>query len=287
MIFFYNRYIYINNRIIPNIFQKFVYSCLVFLKSIFIHYDIIHIHGLSSSYWIPFYRLIRKKVIYTNHSNDFNYKSNYIKYYVAKFLKYCTYFANFTFSHDNKYKSKKHKQLNVIDTTHSIKLIKPNIVLPKEFFMYGGRFTQEKGAYRFLNMSKLFQDKLFFIVGSINLKEFVLPENVKYLGQFQHKEFLYILRSATALISPSYHESMDLTFMEAIKLNVKIIASRIDAHERFRSSNVLFSDFEDININEINSFITNKTIENDTPYLTNFNEISKEYIKIYENFYKR
>lgn len=284
---FKHEYIYVNKKIIPSFLHKLFYSYIVFFKTFFTSYNIIHINGLSCAILIPIYKIFRKNVVYTNHSNDFLFKSNYLKFIFFNFLKFCSSFANLTLSHDKNYKTKNNILLNVVSNSLFIKIKKPRIKLAKKYIMFGGRFSKDKGAERFLRLSKIFPEEKFYIIGSMPLQNYVLPNNVSFLGKFNQDEFLYMLKNAFALVSPSYHESMDMTFLEAVNLKTKVIASRIDAHERISSPNILLIDFEKINKLEILDFFklnSDSDFKND---IISFNELSKKYIAFYENFNKK
>lgn len=275
--------IYID-KIFPKIFEKYIFSFIVFYKTIFSKFNIIHFHGLSVCWFVPFYRIIRRNVFYTNHSNDFLFKKNLPRYVFSNILKFFSKFSNITLSHSNHYQ---HSNYILPIVSADLDIINPKIQkLKKKYILFGGRFTKDKGAQRFLNFALLFPDIQFYICGSLTKSEFKFSENVSYLGNFKQDEFFYLIKNSLAVISPSHHEQMDMVFHESIKLKVKVIASNIDAH-KFKNQNVLIIDFHKININKVVSFLNKPAYSNYKHNIVGFEFLAKKYINIYEDFYKK
>ena len=108
----------------------------------------------------------------------------------------------------------------------------------KNFFLYVGRLSPEKGIQVLLNAwKKLGQDVHLKLIGSGPLENLVKEavgrhSNIEYLGQRPVEEVYCLLSQAHALIFPSlWYEGMPRTIIEAFSQSTPVIASKLGAME--------------------------------------------------------
>ena len=120
--------------------------------------------------------------------------------------------------------------------------IKPNFIEDpmlspvnrKDFFLYIGRISEEKGIDTLLEAFRMGEHELY-IGGDGPLKERVLKasaENprIRYLGLLEKKLVLDMMRRCSALLFPSiWYEGMPLTLIEASAVGTPVIASNLGA----------------------------------------------------------
>ena len=120
--------------------------------------------------------------------------------------------------------------------------IKPNFIQDpgiketerKDFFLFVGRLSVEKGVLVLLEAFKISKNKLC-IVGDGPLKQKVLDacgksDNISYAGRLPRNEVLKMMSECSALIFPSiWYEGMPMTLIEAFAEGTPVIASDIGA----------------------------------------------------------
>jgi len=135
-------------------------------------------------------------------------------------------------------------------TTH----IEPNF-LPKDYYIFVGRLSVEKGIDVILKTFKHF-DKKLLIIGDGPLKEMILKEiapftNITYLGKKSLNDTYEYIAGAKALIQPSKcHETFGRTIVEAYAHGTPVIASNLGG-------------MTELVINGENGFLFNPYQEND------------------------
>jgi glycosyltransferase involved in cell wall biosynthesis len=109
--------------------------------------------------------------------------------------------------------------------------------LKKDYFLYMGRLSTEKGLFVLLNASKLVPAAKFKIAGGgeqnyiEKMKAYIKMNdlnNVELLGHVVGNEKIELIRRAKALIVPSiWYEPCTLVIPEALSYGLPIMASNI------------------------------------------------------------
>lgn len=119
-------------------------------------------------------------------------------------------------------------------------VVKPNFVEcqvsnqpeRKDYFLYVGRLTEEKGIRTLLNAS-LANDFKLVIIGDGDLRKLVeetsqIDSNITYLGFQKPEVVLHHLKCCKALIFPSiWYEGFPMIILEAFSTRTIVLASRI------------------------------------------------------------
>ncbi len=108
----------------------------------------------------------------------------------------------------------------------------PNGLIPKKYFLYIGRIDAAKGCEQllkyFINFIKKhpnYKDYVLVLVGK-NYMQKVNHPNIIYTG-FVNESLKYsILKSAKALIMPSFYESLSLVTLEAMNEGIPVIINK-------------------------------------------------------------
>ncbi|MDP9957809.1 glycosyltransferase involved in cell wall biosynthesis [Epilithonimonas hungarica] len=117
------------------------------------------------------------------------------------------------------------------DTTTS-KL--PEYLSPKKYFIYIGRIVEDKGCVMMIEYFKNFkkanskyQDIKLVLVGKNSLdKKTILGDDIILTGFVDHTLKNTLLANASALIMPSFYESLSLITLESMLLEVPVIVNK-------------------------------------------------------------
>lgn len=124
---------------------------------------------------------------------------------------------------------------------------------------YAGRITQEKGAFRLIQLMKQLSHVNFFVAG-IKQCKIRFPSNAYYFGKLAYEDMPKFYNSIDALIVPSYTEGFPCVILEAYACGKPIVATyesvpdelkvfgKIGQFEEFPK---LISELENSNINKI------------------------------------
>lgn len=108
--------------------------------------------------------------------------------------------------------------------------------LPKNYLLYVGRLSSEKGLLTLLEAAKIDSDIHIKIVGSgtqANILQKMITENklesqIELTGQKDKQEVMYLLKEARAVIIPSvWLENMPFALLEAMSAGKVVIAANI------------------------------------------------------------
>lgn len=112
---------------------------------------------------------------------------------------------------------------NFIDIDNNIQAEK------KDYFLYFGRFSQEKGINTLIEACKALPDVQFIFAGSGPLEESINGiSNIKNVGFKSGNELKKLIAQATASIYPStWYENCPLSVMESISLGTPVIGADI------------------------------------------------------------
>jgi glycosyltransferase involved in cell wall biosynthesis len=149
-------------------------------------------------------------------------------------------------------------------TDHQI-TVKPNFVLDNgtgletrhDFFLYVGRFSNEKGIGHLLEAFAELKTQNLFLVGEGPLeyplrKQYESYSNITFLGKKTRSEVVDLMKQTRALMFPSiWYEGLPYTIIEAFSTATPVLASNLGAMSRMivDGYNGLF--FEPANVGDI------------------------------------
>lgn len=147
----------------------------------------------------------------------------------------------------------------------------------KDYFLYFGRLSKEKGLENFIKvLSKIKKDFKFYIAGSgpeeNNLKRLVeklyLEDKIKFLGFYndsKKEELETLIKSAQFIVIPSiWYENCSLSILEAMSFSKTILASNIGGNSELVQNNIngiLYNNETEL-IDALNKLIDNKDLLN-------------------------
>ncbi len=235
-------------------FEAFVHT----LKGIFearkINPDLLHIHSIGPSLLVPLAKLLRLKVVMTNHGPDYKRRKwGIFAKLVLRFgemLGSC--FANEviciskTIVSDIKRKYKRHAHfipngIEIAKILKSDEILKKHSLTKKKYVLAVGRFVPEKGLHDLIiafNAALLKGWKLV-IAGdadhedrySRNLRERAQKsQHVILTGLLSGKPLQELFSHAGLLALPSYYEGLPITLLEGLNYGLLCIASDIQAN---------------------------------------------------------
>lgn len=250
----YNKWNRIEFKKIPTIkkksFEKIVYAFLSSLYCIITRPDIVHIQGLNSALFIPILKMFRLKVVYTQHSTDYNYpKWGWLAKKILLFSEYCGSNADqITVVSPLIQKRFKDEYNKVVEITYNGVNFKKNKntknnsfdenILKRKYILFVGRITPEKDlitlvkAFNMINDSKLY----LVIVGSADHNDRYTREvysmastnkKIIFTGMVKNNELAILYEKAKLFVLPSKFEAFGIVALEAIYCNCQILVSDI------------------------------------------------------------
>ena len=229
--------------------------------------DILHIHGIGPSIFVPFASLLDLKVVMTNHGPDYKRKKwNSLAKMVLKIgERLGTSWSNEiiciskVIANDIK---KKHGRdsyvipngVKIYPITNSKQILEKYSLIPQEYILAVGRLVPEKGFDYLIDAFEEFQNKILkinaenwklVIVGradhedrySLELKEKAKNNNDIILTGFLTGEPLQELYShAGIFVLPSYYEGLPIVLLEAMSYGLSCISSDIQANRNVELS---------------------------------------------------
>lgn len=201
-------------------------------------YDIIHLQTEPVYLGMPFVSLISTPVLFTPHHPFYESDRPIYEYYDGKI----------TMSAISKYQASKfpmRQNLPVVHNGISIEKYRFNAI-SEGYFLYLGRFTEDKGIKEFIRLAETMPDNKFAVAGAGALEETVKAsadklENLEFLGYLDREqtEWCRVLSSAKALIMPTVgEESFGMVMIEAMAFGTPIIAYNKCAAQEIIEDNV-------------------------------------------------
>lgn len=291
------------------LFHSFLASLITLSKNP----EMVHIHNIGPSLFLPLLKIFGLKVIVTYHSPNYEHeKWNYLSKKILKLAERIVmrladrviFISNFQF-----------KKLGSLSKSQCI----PNgIVLPKaplqndylsylnlnntKYILGVGRLTPEKG---FLDLVKIFSkfdnNWKLVIVGGADYKSKYYNDIIRHANQNKNIILTGILSSeplsqlysaASLFVLPSYHEGQSLALLEALSYGLPVLVSDIHANKEFKLPKYRYyplADLEALNIKIKSSMkigINNKEKKDQIEMLKqnyNWSKIAKQTFQVYNS----
>ncbi len=217
------------------------------------HFDIIHIHGIGPSVVVPLLKLLGFAVVVTNHGADYqrqkwgNLTRGILR--LGEFLGTCHADAVIAVSqHIQQFLEQKYSRpvfyipngMTAPQPTHAGSFLRELGVSQSCYFLSVCRWVPEKGLHDLLTaFSRLDTDWKLVIAGradhpdnySISLRAQAKQDaRVVLPGYVTGTHLTELYSNAGLYISPSYHEGLSLSILEAMSYNLPIACSDIPAN---------------------------------------------------------
>jgi len=242
--------------------ETFSHSLLCFLDILIRKpRGIIHIHNIGSGLFVFLFKILGRKIIFTCHS--FNYLHRKWGRFAKVFLRLGEFlalkFANRVIvvsKAQQEYLERKYHRKDIIwipngapEVQYMDKLERKSILAKyglseKEFILYVGRITQEKGIDLLVKAycKAKIRNSVLVICGSPEYKRSYMDyvrgivgnrKDVIFTGYITQRELTVFYSNAKLLVIPSYHECMPLVFLEAMSYGLPVLVSDIAAFREF------------------------------------------------------
>lgn len=220
--------------------------------------DILHIHAIGPSLFAPLARMLRMKVVITNHGHDYNRKK--WSFPAKMFLKFCermgVTFANEVISISSSIADELIRKYNRESTvipngvqpanfTDSDSILEKYNLQKNGYILAVGRLVPEKGFDDLIDAFKSCQKEHWklVIVGdadhedkysrSLKLKA-AKNSNIILTGYLSGIYLHEIYSHAGLFVLPSYHEGLPIVLLEAMSYGLSCIASDIPANRNVK-----------------------------------------------------
>ncbi|MDN3513871.1 MAG: glycosyltransferase family 4 protein [Candidatus Brocadia sp.] len=259
----------IKNKYLETFFHTFIGIVTAF----FLKPDILHVHGVGPSLFIPLARLLGLNVVMTNHGPDYQRKK-WNKF--AKLILRLGESAGSRWAHEvicisefiaNHIKEKYCRDVNVITNGMSITEIpQTDVALRKynlekdKYILAVGRLVPEKGFHDLIDAFNLFQLETqnwkLVIVGcadhddkySLNLKEKASKNKDIIMTSFLGEKPLHELYAHAGLfVLPSYYEGMPIVLFEALSHGLPCIVSNLPSTKSLQLPDDMYFVAGDVN----------------------------------------
>lgn len=235
-------------------FEAAFHSFLATIYCLFHKTDIIHVHNIGPSLFIPILRLFGKNVIVTYHSANYEHnKWNWIVKKILKFSEFVTFSCGLHIIFVNKFMQESIPVKYISKTSYIPNGFNSNIVRSKEddelhnfgltpdqYILSVGRITPEKGFDLLIKAFNSIQDKTIklCIAGSVEteqryytrLKSMIKnPNNLVFTGFVTGNTLSQLYSHTRLFVLSSRTEGFPLVLLDAMAYGNNILASDIPA----------------------------------------------------------
>lgn len=161
-------------------------------------------------------------------------------------------------------------------------------VIKKDYVIYFGRFSEEKGIRTLIQAAKELSDISFVFAGTGPLeKELIGITNIKNVGFKTGVELENLIREAKLSVYPSeWYENCPFSVMESVMYNTPVLGANIGGIPELIDEGITGELFESCNRNELKSKIREmlqKEYSFDKVHFDTTDEYCRKLIKIYQS----
>lgn len=187
-------------------------------------YDIIHLQTEPIYLGMPYVHLIKTPVLFTSHNVYHEYEQPIFNYYDNKI-----YISMLSHSQSKTYPLNQSTPI----IYNGIEIDKyPFYENAKDYFLFLGRLTKEKGIYEYLRLAERNKKDLFYVAGKGPELKYAenfskTHNNVKIIGMLvrENKEWFDLIGNARSLILPiQWNEPFGLVLIESMSCGTPVIA---------------------------------------------------------------
>lgn len=272
--------------------------------------DILHIHAIGPSLFVPFAKLLGLKVVVTNHGPDYDRQKwgKLAKKVLILGEKFGSKYANKVIVISNVIKKIQEEKYNRMDCN----LIYNGVNLPnkssktdyisslglesEKYCIAVGRFVEEKGFHDLIEAYKKIGTNIIklVLVGDADheddyskiLKQMAKENGIVLTGFIKDEKLNQIFSHAKLFVMPSYHEGLPIALLEAMSYNLDVLVSDIPANLEV---NLNGNDYFQVkNIKDLSLKLNEKLKENNPRNFSeiiekkyNWNHIAEETFNLY------
>lgn len=253
--------------------ETFIHTLFALIYArLFVHPELVHLHGIGPGFFSPVSRLLGFKTIVTHHSPD--YKRPKWRWH-GKFILKLGELATVLFAHriicvsqsvldevNEKYFFLKRKRTVIRNagslinyrSAHS-KILSELGIRANQYILAVGRLDKTKGFDDLIaafNMSNVEHLKLVIVGSNYVEDEYVKSltkhacERIVFAGTRVDDELTELYKNASLLVNPSYMEGFCLVLAEALSVGIPIVASDIAPHKEFELNKTSYFERGDV-----------------------------------------
>jgi len=223
--------------------------------------DILHIHAIGPSLVVPLAKLLRLKVVITNHGPDYDRQKwgkiakavlkkgeKWGSNYADKVIVISTVIQNSL----KKLYSRENTDLifngvNIPDISKKTDYLEEIGVEKYKYIFTAGRFVQEKGFHDLITAYKqISSDEYRLVIAGDSdhpsayrddLLRMAEESNIVLTGFIKGDKLNQLFSHAALFVLPSYHEGLPIALLEAMSYNLRVLVSDIPANKAVRLNN--------------------------------------------------
>lgn len=249
-----NEYKNVKMITIPTIEKKstdaVVYSLFASIHALFCHYDVIHYHGIGSSFFLIIPHMFGIRTVVTVHG--LNYKTPKWKGFGAKFMqwgeritaKYADEVIVLSQEQKKYFKGKYKRETHYVPNGVTLQDVYPPDIIQKKYglrkdgyILFLSRLVPGKGVEYLIRAYRQILSELPLIIAGDApfVKDFVREvkkeaendERIRFVGFVEGKELQELYCNARLFVFPSEAEGMPMCLLEALSYNTPCLVSDI------------------------------------------------------------
>jgi len=144
------------------------------------------------------------------------------------------------------------------------KKINTRSIKEKDYFLYVGRLSEERGIIELLNIFKDLPKYKLLVIGDGPLRgeveKYKRYKNIKIIGFLKREEIFKYIKKAKVLIIPSlWYEVLPFTFLEAVTSKITVFVPNLGSFSKIKGGNIIhYVSFDDLKKKLKNSIINHK-----------------------------
>jgi glycosyltransferase involved in cell wall biosynthesis len=231
-------------------FEAFIHTPLAVLKARAGGLRVLHLHAIGPGLFVPLARAVGMRVVFTHHGFDYRrHKWNALGKQVLRIGEWLAMrFANQVIAVsleakntlEHRFRREVHYVPNGVGALLSSfpARLDAEKLVPPNYAVGVGRLVPEKGWEDLAAALKEAPEGMHAVIvgGADNDSEYprrlerVRPSALRFLGARRHELAMEIVRTARLFVLPSHHEGLPIAVLEAMALEVPVLASDIAPH---------------------------------------------------------
>lgn len=232
--------------------EAIIHTFLSIIKARLLNVDLVHIHAVGPALMVPFARLLRLKVVFTDHGPDYDRQKwgqvPKMALKLGEYLggKYSN--ANIVISEVIRQivlqRCKAESQLiyngvKIREPSTNDSYLKSHAIAKENYILAVARFVPEKGLHDLIDAYSGIDTTCNLVIAgdadhedeySRRLKQKACDAGVKLTGYITGDNLHQIYSHAKLFVLPSYHEGLPIALLEALSYGLNVLVSDIPAN---------------------------------------------------------